>query len=161
MADKLRELTAIQAAFTARGDTVAAGIIATAILALTPHIDALKGIGGASGVTRTGASQAAHTAGAGDIYTVTPRRQQHAEGLLGMTGGATDLGVAGEAGGEAVAIVRHPRPLAALSSARQAIQAHLALTIPLTVQVQHSAREAFKATTSWTRYGGGRTVGID
>ena len=42
-----------------------------------------------------------------------------------------------------------------------ALQAHLSVVVPVTLHVQHSAREAFKAATTWTRYGGGKAVGID
>jgi hypothetical protein len=92
---------------------------------------------------------------------VVPRRLQHAAGLLGLTRGATDLGVAGESGSEAVAIVRNPRPLATLASARPSIAAHLALTVPITLSVHPSAREANRADRIWKRYGGGNPVTLD
>jgi hypothetical protein len=43
--------------------------------------------------------------------TKTPPGYNHAAGLLGMTRGRTDLGVAGEAGSEAIAILRNPRAM--------------------------------------------------
>ena len=40
-------------------------------------------------------------------------RSGHAAGIVGMTKGTTDLGIAGEAGGEAVAIIKNPTPFTA------------------------------------------------
>jgi len=37
-------------------------------------------------------------------------RDGHASGILGLAAGPTDLGIAGEAGNEAIAIIRNPRP---------------------------------------------------
>ena len=46
--------------------------------------------------------------------------QGHAAGFLGLTTGASDLGVAGEAGREAIAILKHPKALKAASKANVA-----------------------------------------
>lgn len=51
--------------------------------------------------------------GGGGLSSVqnTQNRREHASGMLGLTSGRTDLGYAGEAGNEAVAIIRNPRPI--------------------------------------------------
>ena len=81
----------------------------------------------------------------GDTPTVprpkrTPPGLNHAGGILGMTNGLTDLGYAGEAGGELVTILRNPKPVQSGGG-------------PLTVNVRVDSRSVTTATTLASRYG--------
>lgn len=126
---QLRQQLAHMAAETATGRAIVNGVnslgprigqafnsggIISAVLALIPHIDNISLRVNGGGVTRTKSGQNAHT-GRHAAVTKTPRvgieKNRHAAGLLGMTKGTTDLGIAGEAGKEAVAIVKSPKPI--------------------------------------------------
>ncbi len=129
---KIADLTRIENELKSLHRTTAATAIQkqidilNAINKIPPAILALK-----PGNTIVVNSQTGFTTGQTPLSPNTPHRvwtaaqnasnkRGSAAGFLGLTTGASDLGIAGEAGPEAVAIIKNPKPLKALTHAAAA-----------------------------------------
>jgi hypothetical protein len=145
------QLKVLQERYLAQGDTKLAAAIGADLTALGTRVDA---VGTAIKLKQFTAVDSGGTGGnvGQDQYPTSPKPKPkapdpsyegpHASGILGMALGRTALGIAGEAGNEAVAILRNPRPI-------QADTGPSRVNVNLTV----SARQNQTANTFQTRWG--------
>jgi hypothetical protein len=145
------QLKVLQERYLAQGDTKLAAAIGADLRTLGARVDAVATAIKLKQFTAVDSGGTGGNVGQ-DQYPTSPKPKPkapdpsyegpHASGILGMALGRTALGIAGEAGNEAVAILRNPRPI-------QADTGPSRVNVNLTV----SARQNQTANTFQTRWG--------